>query len=102
MIEKGTLVAVNLADGFHLESVDMVAGGTVSVQFMKRHKVLGEGGLEETDIYWCWPSQLRTYDVPRHAVLPVYPSIEISSKLTTRRNTVYTLNNYDIINILTR
>ena len=99
----GALVAVKLDDDdtyqYHLESIEEIAGDSVSLKFMKRHKVIIDGSMLETDEYWSWPTK-NTYYNNKQSILPIYPAIDISRNLTTRRHTVYVLLNHDLIRIL--
>ena len=101
-VQVGTLVAATIGEEYYLESIKEAAGDLLSMDFMRRHKVMMDGALTESDLYWSWPSKLETYNVDIKSVLPVYPCIDIDSNLTTRRITVYKLINHDIISILNK
>ena len=94
-------MAVKLDDDtYHLESIEEIAGDSVSLKFIKRHKVIIDGSMLETDEYWSWPTKNTYYNINKRSILPIYPAIDISRNLTTRRHTVYVLLNHDLIRIL--
>ena len=93
----GEILAIRCETGVFLEAVKELEGGDrLSCSFMKPYMAT------RLDDYWCWPSHEDFYSIHKDCVLPVKPSVDVSVKMSTKRNVVYVCQNADIIRLFTK
>ena len=80
----------------HTWTPRLEGGDRLSCSFMKPYMAT------RLDDYWCWPSHEYFYSIHKNCVLPVKPSVDVSVKMSTKRNVVYVCQNADIIRLFTK
>ena len=84
-------------DGAYPAEVVAVNDDTVNINCLQPAVIQGKKDFR----YWKWPSSVDNQTVSKLSVLAIRPSLDVAAQYSNRRNVVFELNNFELVQIFT-
>ena len=91
--KEAEFVCALLEDGFYIGQVDKVKDEQLYLIYLVPKS-------SDNRQYWVWPEREDKDWIGKEYIMEIYPSLSITSKLSTKRKVVYELMNEEIINAI--